>query len=132
MKKLSMLSLLLVLLLGTGCKKEYYTENVPNYTVVTTVQSSEWAYNTTDGTYNARISMPEIDDVVFNNDGIVVAAMFDGVNYEGLPQVYGGYTYTYFYQPGYLTISIQGATGSEGGRPTGGIKFKIVLIPSQQ
>lgn len=132
MKKLSMLSLLFMLLLGAGCKKEYYTENIPNYTVVTTVESSQWTFNSNDGTYNARITMPEISDVVFQNDGVVVAAMFDGANYEGLPQVYGGYTYTYFYQPGYLTISIQGANGGQGGRPTGGIGFKIVLIPSQQ
>lgn len=131
MKKLSILSLLLLIVFAS-CKKEYINQTIPNTTVVHTVNSADWTYSSADGTYNATISMPEINDVVFDNDGVVVAAMFDGVNYEGLPQVYGGYTYTYFYQPGYLTISIQAANGGEGGRPTGNIRFKIVLVPSGQ
>lgn len=132
MKQLSMLSLLFVLFFTTSCKKEYITQTIPNTTVVTTIIPADWQYSSGDGTYNAAIPMPEIDQVVFDNDGVVVSAMFDGINYEGLPQVYDGYTYTYFYKPGYLTISIQAANGGPGGRPTGNIRFKIVLIPSGQ
>ncbi|GGH72060.1 hypothetical protein HNQ91_003360 [Filimonas zeae] len=133
MTKLSMLSLLFVMLFATSCKKEYYTENVPNYTVVTTVTPNQWEYNSGDRTYNAVIQMPEINDVVFENDGVVVSAMFGQNTYDALPQVYEGYSYTYFYQPGYLTISYQSTDPSvTPGRPTGNITFKIVLIPSQQ
>ncbi|WP_127131752.1 hypothetical protein [Pseudoflavitalea rhizosphaerae] len=135
MNKLSIIALLFVLVLGVSCKKEYYTTEVteiPNRTIVYTVPPSAWSFNSSDGTYITAIDMPEIDDVVFENDGVVVAALFDGTNYEVLPQVYGGFSYTYFYKPGGLTISIQGSDGSDGFKPTTGIKFKIVLIPSEQ
>lgn len=133
MTKLSMLSLLFVMLFATSCKKEYYTENIPNYTVVTTITPNTWEYNSGDKTYNAVIAMQEINDVVFENDGVVVSAMFSNNVYDALPQVYNGYSYTYFYQPGFLTISYQSTdAGATPNRPTGNITFKIVLIPSQQ
>jgi hypothetical protein len=136
MNKLSMLALLFILFIATSCKKEYYTtevkEVIPNRTVVYTVQPSAWNFNQSDGTYVTTIGMPEIDNVVFDNDGVVVSAMFDGNIYEALPQVYGGYSYTFYYKKGALTLSIQGANGSQGVRPSNAITFKIVLIPSEQ
>lgn len=130
MKRISVLSALMLLLFATSCKKEYITQAIPNTTVVQTVAPSNWTVNPNDGTYNASIQMPEIDQTVFDNDAVVVAASFGGGSYEGLPQVFDGYSYTYFYQPGSVTISIQGANGSEGGRPSGNITFKITLLPS--
>ncbi len=135
MKKLPLLFLLLGIVLFTtsACKKEYITnETIPNFTVVHTVVVADWTLNQADGTYTAVIKMPEIDNVSFDNDGVVVAAMFDNINYEALPQVYDGFSYTFFYSPGFLTISVQGANGGPGSRPTGPIKFKIVLVPSAQ
>ncbi len=128
-----LLALLSIFLVASSCKKEYITnENIPNFTVVHTVAIADWKLNQQDGTYTAVINMPEIDNVSFTNDGVVVAAMFDGTNYEALPQVYDNLSYTFFYSPGFLTLSIQGANGGQGARPTGPVKFKIVLIPSEQ
>jgi hypothetical protein len=135
MNKLSILAFIFILFIASSCKKEYYTTEVneiPNRTIVYTVPASAWNFNQSDGTYITVIDMPEIDNVVFDNDGVVVAALFDGTNYEVLPQVYGGYSYTYYYKPGSLTVSVQGSDGSQGVKPTNGIKFKIVLIPSEQ
>lgn len=135
MNKLPLLALLSTLVFASSCKKEYYTTEVneiPNQTIVYTVQPSGWSFNQADGTFITHINMPEIDNVVFDNDGVVVAAMFGDTDYEVLPQVYNGYSYTFYYRPGRLTISIQGSDGSQGVRPTNGIKFKIVLIPSKQ
>ncbi len=134
MKKWPLLLLLAsIFLVSSSCKKEYITnETIPNFTVVHTVAVADWTLRQSDGTYNAVINMPEIDNVTFDNDGVIVAAMFDGTNYEALPQVYDGFSYTYFYSPGFLTVSVQGATGGAGSRPTGPIKFKIVLVPSEQ
>lgn len=132
MKKLTILPLLFLFVLASSCKKEYITQEtvIQNTTVLATIQPNQWAYSSTDGTYNATINMPEIDQTVNDNDGVVVAAKFDGVNYEGLPQVYGGYSYTYYYQPGYLSISVQNADGTAGAAPTEAVDIKIVLVPS--
>lgn len=134
MKYLSILALVFTLFFASSCTKEYNTieEVIPNRTIVYTVPVSGWSFNASDGTYITNINMPEIDNVVFENDGVVVAAMFDSNTYEVLPQVYGGYSYTYYYKPGLLTVSIQGANGSQGVRPNNPITFKIVLIPSEQ
>lgn len=134
MKKWPLLLLLAsIFLVASSCKKEYITnETIPNFTVVHTVAVADWTYRQADGTYTAVINMPEIDNVSFDNDGVVVAAMFDGTNYEALPQVYDGFSYTFFYSPGFLTLSVQKADGTAATRPTGPIKFKIVLIPSEQ
>lgn len=135
MKKLPLLLLLLsVFFVASSCTKQYNTteEVIPNFTVVHTVAVGDWKFTAADGTYTAIINMPEIDNVSFDNDGVVVAAMFDNVNYEALPQVYDGLSYTFFYSPGFLTISVQGANGGQGSKPTGPVRFKIVLIPSAQ
>ncbi|WP_298709863.1 hypothetical protein [uncultured Chitinophaga sp.] len=133
MKRFPILLLLLGVVMTSACTKEYNTtEVIPNFTVVHTVAVADWTYTQADGTYNAIINMPEIDNVSFENDGVIVAAMFDRTNYEALPQVYDGYSYTFFYQPGYVSLSVQGANGGQGARPTGPVTFKIVLVPSAQ
>lgn len=131
MKKISVFAVLLMLF-ATACKKEYVTQEVRNTTVVYTLKASDWTLDNSDGTYNASIGMPEIDQTVFENDGVVASAMFNEGLYDALPQVYGGVTYLYYYQPGAVTISIQGANGSAVTKPTRDITFKIVLVPSMQ
>lgn len=133
MKKQLILPLLAVLVfMMSGCKKEYITQTIQNTTVLTTVKPSDWSFQSSDGTYTVGINMPEITDVVNDNDGVLVDCMFDGINYEPLPQVYNGYSYTYFYRTGVLYLSVQGADGSNGVRPTANVGVKIVLIPSGQ
>jgi len=131
MKALLFLPLLVMSLWITGCTKKYEYVT-PNQTIQTTVQPGDWQLLTNSKTYSVSISMPEISDQVNQNYGVLVYVSADGNTFEAIPEVYGGYTYSYTHTPGSITIETQLADGSAAGSaPPDPIVVKIVLVESE-
>src|SRR4051812_23458813 len=86
--------LLLSLLTLGACKKTVYNTVNQVFSATYTINTSDWA--TTDGghSYGVSLTVPEVDDVVVSNGGVVVYLSFDkGVTYEALPEVFTNVAY---------------------------------------
>ncbi|BAV04299.1 hypothetical protein SAMN05421788_11030 [Filimonas lacunae] len=136
MKKLFILPLLALLVFFSSCKKEYITQVTPSKTIYQDIKITDWVYDATDKTYYTKnIDLTnDINTVEYADGAISVAVDFNGAthNYEALPQVYNGYSYTYFYYNGILKLGVGDAYNqSIPGLPfSGTITAKITLIPA--
>jgi hypothetical protein len=132
---------LLLLLISTAtlglasCKKDTVVQETPNRTIILTIQPSQWKPTTDNSTYNAEISIPEIDQLNVDIEGILVYSDHP-VNidsYIQLPYTFGGTSYSYEQFKGGLSFDIQRANFATENpkKPTVPIRFKVVLIPSR-
>lgn len=132
MKKLAIV-LLGILVLGTSsCRKvteEYYT--IPNKTIYDVVQENEWITNDGGVTYSFSIPLAEINQNVYDLDGILVYGTFVDGEDEPIPNVFEGISYTYAVRVGAIIIKVQSTDLGEINRP-GALPVKIVLIPSER
>jgi hypothetical protein len=119
-------------LLFSSCKKETIVQEVvvPNRTITTTIPANAWKKDDAKNTYYVTISMPEIDDRVYQTNGVLVYFSFDGKIYEAIPDVLDGSTLEVTHSVGSISIDIQGADGSLVNPPTETIYVKIVLVES--
>ncbi|HEU4554860.1 MAG TPA: hypothetical protein VFS25_18570 [Chitinophaga sp.] len=130
MKALLFLPLLVMSVWITGCTKKYEYVT-PNQTIQTTIQKADWQL-TDVPSYAVTLSMPEITDQVNQDFGVSVYISADGETFEAIPEVYGGYSYSYTYTTGSLTIEAQDVSGSSAGAaPDKPIIVKIVLVESE-
>lgn len=128
------LLLLLVTTIGlSSCKKEIIDSGQRNRTIIVDIPGANW--KTTDGgrNYFTNINVPE-NDAQFNQSGHIVLAMaFENPNqYEGLPQVYLGISYTFTSQPGSVTIYQNAVDNHVLTQPVGVSTAKITLIDSDR
>jgi hypothetical protein len=131
MKALLFLPLLVMSIWITGCTKKYEYVT-PNQTIQTTVQPSDWKLLTDGPSYAVTLSMPEINDQVNQDFGVLVYVSADGDTFEAIPEVYGGYSYSFTHTPGSLTIETQAVSGTSAGTaPPDPIVVKIVLVESE-
>ncbi|SFD03069.1 hypothetical protein SAMN05518672_101123 [Chitinophaga sp. CF118] len=133
MKSFLFLPLLVLGVLFSSCRKEEIIQQVvvPNRTITTTVNPSDWKLDTDKNTYYVTISMPEIDGRVYNTNGVLVYISFDGIVYEAIPDVLFGSTFEVTHSIGSISIDSQNADGSlPANHPTAAITVKIVLVDS--
>ena len=127
MKKLFLLMLPLFLLISACQKTEYVT---PNQTILTSIPANAWVSSNNNRQYSATISMPEIDNYIDERGGVLVYIAFGDAPYEQIPEVYDGFSYSYSYTPGELTIDMQSSDGVSQIPSPGAIYVKIGLIES--
>jgi hypothetical protein len=131
MKSFLLLPLLLMGVLFSSCKKETIVQEVvPNRTITTTIPASAWKLDAAKNTYYVTIDMPEIDDRVYQTNGILVYFSFDGKIYESIPDVLQGVTMEVTHSVGSISIDTQAADGGLADPPGEDIFVKIVLIES--
>lgn len=131
MKALLFLPLLVMSVWITGCTKKYEYVT-PNQTIQTDIAPGDWKLINNGKSYAVTISMPEITDRVNQEFGIVVSVSGDGGTFEAIPEVYGGYSYSYTHTVGSLTIETQAVSGNTAGTPPSSpITVKIVLVESE-
>ncbi len=129
MKKWLYSLLALVLLTAASCTKTT-NEIVPNTTIIVDVQSNQWKFDSSTGTYYISITTPEINTSNNQSHGILVAMSRDKTLYEALPEVYNNTSFTYIYQPGTVLIEAQGVNGAAIQLPTSALRFKVTIIPA--
>jgi hypothetical protein len=131
MKSLLLLPMLLLAVLFSGCKKEEVV--VPNRTIFINVPAANWQRDNDNKLFFVDLDVPEINDVVADRDGIIVAiAEPNGNVYEALPDVFHGFSISYTYQPGNVQLISQFADGTMPNNPPGDLDVKITIVESQQ
>jgi hypothetical protein len=138
MKTLLWASCLFAAVAVTSCtKKNYYT--TPSKTIIAQADSTDWKVDNTGDAWAISVSMPEIDDAVNQNDNVSVAISYNfntpnasDIQFEAIPELYNGYSYSYVYGVGYINIYAQSPTGTVPAATPGNVWVKIVLTPSAQ
>jgi hypothetical protein len=132
-KLLSILCCAMVLLSVSSCTKQYVNAN-QNQTVYYNLPSTGWTAYTDPGgvkSYQAPITVPQLDAASSNYNGVIVSISYDGGNtYEQLPEVYGNLSYSYTYNAHNITLYAQTPDGTTAVQPTDAMKVKIVLVYS--
>ncbi|TZF84947.1 hypothetical protein FW774_08240 [Pedobacter sp. BS3] len=127
MKKLFLIILPLFLLVSACQKTEYVT---PNQTILTSIPATGWVSSNGGRRYSATIDMPEIDNYIDERGGVLVYLAFGDGPYEQIPEVYDGFSYSYSYFPGQLTVDVQSSDGNTPISAPGTAYVKILLIES--
>lgn len=119
MKKLTILMLCIATLGLASCKKDTIIENTPNRTIIFDSNPNSWVLQ--NGKYYLDLSIDEVDDINFYDEGILVyTATPNYANYYQLP--YGNMDYE---------AHIGGISISRTTLPTTPIRIKVVLISAE-
>ncbi|TDW97226.1 hypothetical protein [Dinghuibacter silviterrae] len=138
MKTLLWVSCLTVAAAATSCtKKNYYT--TPSTTIIAQADSTSWKVDQSGDAWTISISMPEITNSVNLTDNVSVAISYNyntssssDIQFEAIPELYNGYSYSYVYGVGYLSIYAQSPSGTVPAATPGAVWVKVVLTPSNQ
>ncbi|WP_432712774.1 hypothetical protein, partial [Pedobacter sp.] len=133
--KRSFLLLLCIATIGLmSCKKETIVDSgLPNETIETVINSNQWTSSAGGTRLSTTISMPELDEATFTNDGLMVYIYPDnGINeYRQLPFVFNGQSYSYTAREGSITVDIQTSTGNgTPARPQVPVGLRVVIVTS--
>jgi len=125
-----------VILIGSGCTKNYPTVNQV-FSAIYTVQPDQWTKGVDpDGTvyFSTSLSVPELTQAIDLNGGVVTYLSFDpststDPTYEAMPEVFNGIAYGSIHKTGSVTIDLRGADGSDlTSAITQAILIKVVLM----
>jgi hypothetical protein len=122
-------ALLFSIILFGACKKTEIQQVNQIFSAVYSVQGSSWA--TTDGglSYSTSLTVPELDNVIQAQGGVVVYLSFDnGTDYEAIPEVFDGIAYGAIHATGSVTLDLHAVSGSTLTPPTGTILAKVLLL----
>jgi hypothetical protein len=117
--KIALLAVFAILTFS-GCTKNYtYPQVNQVFSAVYTVQPSQWAQGTDNGTtfYYTSLAIPELTQSIDLNGGVVVYLSFDSPTatdptYEAVPEVFNGVAYGAIHTTGSVTVDLRGADGS--------------------
>lgn len=136
MKRILTLALLFsIVLLASSCRKEVTEVIQPNQTVFREVRVSDWTRSTDPDngakTWSVTLDVPQLDNYLHNNGGVLVYASIDDGVYEQIPQVYNGIAYSMSYVPGAIQLDAQLSDYvNDDFKQPGDMSIKIVLIDS--
>src|SRR5690554_2180031 len=125
-----------IALLGTvalsSCQKTEVIENNHYHNARSLwfdVGSNQWTSDASEELWSYSRSIPEIDELIFENGTVLVDISFGDGIFEPLTTVYNGLAYRYDYEVGNLWIDVTWADGQGGpvGRP-GDITLKVILL----
>lgn len=133
----TVIAALFVSLIGLGSCTKHVTQVVDQgFSVVYTIHAGDWkpdTYAPGPGNQEAVVlTVPEIDDKVVADGGVMVYLSFDGgLNYDALPVVENGVTYNTLHAKSTLYIgfsSVDGTTIPPDHLPDGDILAKVVIL----
>jgi hypothetical protein len=137
--KIALLSAFTILTF-TGCTKTTVNQVNQVFSAVYTVAANQWAAgHDPNGTlfYYTTLSVPELDQTIDLNGGVVVYLSFDDPSsanptYEEMPEVINGVAYGAIHTTGSVTIDLRAADGSDAPGPiTGPTLIKVVLMDAK-
>ena len=130
MKRLFLLSALFTFILSS-CKKEVTeVKNVDQaFSAVYDIDPADWTTDNGGKSYTAQLDIPELDDIIYQDGGVLVFLSFAGTTYyEALPQVFDGIAYGAIHSNGYVGIDMSDVAGGLIDPPAQKISAKIILI----
>jgi hypothetical protein len=121
---------LTVLTLGS-CKKEVTQVVDQAFSATYEIKPADWIRDTSNlNYYVANLNVPEVDNVVVGNGGVLVYLSFDnGVSFDALPEEVLGITYNAFHSKSTVTIGYRSVDGSVPQLPGGDyVLAKVVIL----
>ena len=115
----------------SSCTKEYITNYLPGVSYVYPIKSNQWT-QTEPRVYRFIQSMPDLDDVYFEDGHVSVAISYDNneTTYELLPATIGNYIFTANYSVGQVRIFAE-YRGAGTPTPPANMLTKIVLTDAE-
>ncbi|MDH7462832.1 hypothetical protein QEG73_16175 [Chitinophagaceae bacterium 26-R-25] len=129
--KLSIIALSLFSLFAfSACKKEVTeVQQVKQaYSILFNLQPNAWQMSSDNKTATIDIPVPELDQYMYTNGGVLAYIAFDGTNYDALPETYDAFSYIVTHNVGHVYISISELSGNTFTPPNAILKAKVVLI----
>ncbi|NLR66208.1 hypothetical protein HGH92_18020 [Chitinophaga varians] len=131
---LYLLPLLMIAAVFSSCTKTTNEVVIPNKTIFFTMTPDQWTLDN-NGVYFIQFNnLPELDQNANQNDGVVVsiARQQNGGYelYELLPEVFNNESYNVIHTTGKLVVELRGPNNTVAQKPNVTMKFKIVIIPS--
>lgn len=139
LKKLLLLPLMALLLLPTGCRKEYITYGSQVRSHTYTVKANQWMQPAGENYYVSRWENADITREVMEN-GAVEAYVFNNDTWHGMPYVYPYYSaeyditvaenYRFEYSEGHVYFILEDLDGAlpEGIEYLPDVQFKVSVI----
>jgi len=120
---------LLILCFGS-CKKEVTQVVNQVFSVTYTIQTNDWVLDNSGlNYYKVDLSVPEVDNVVLRDGGVLVYLSFDnGASFDALPEDVGGYTYNAFHSSTTVTVGYRADSGNPAALPSGTVLAKVVIL----
>jgi hypothetical protein len=125
MKKILTLLMVCVVFAASSCKKETV---VAAGAITTFKTATNWATSDNGITYTADVVVPELDSYYQNSGAVLVYNDLGNGEFEQLPDVYGGITYSVTYSVGHVFIDAQNADGASTTPIPPNLNLKIVLV----
>lgn len=122
-------TLLCSMVLFSSCTKTVTNKVDQAFSAIYTLNSSGWGTTDNGLSYSTSLSIPELDDIIQTNGGVLVYLSFDnGANYEAIPEVFDGISYGAVHSTGQVIIDLHAVDGSTINAPGAAILAKVVLI----
>jgi hypothetical protein len=133
MIRITTTSFLMLSLLTLGaCKKTVYNTVDQVFSATYTLKTTDWATTDNSHSYSVSLTVPEVDDKVVADGGVVVYLSFDdGVTFEALPEVFNGVAYGALHSKGFVTIDLTDAvdpTNNTVTAPGKALLAKVVIL----
>jgi hypothetical protein len=133
MLRITTTSFLLLSLLTMGaCKKTVYNTVNQVLSATYSIKSTDWSTTDNSHSYVVNLTVPEVDDKVVADGGVVVYLSFDnGTTFESLPEVFDGVAYGTYHQNGAVSIDLSSAvdpTNNTVSAPTTTLLAKVVIL----
>jgi hypothetical protein len=126
---------LIVSLFAAGSCTKHVTQVVDQgFSAVYTVHPSDWTTDTYTGSsplnqYAVVLSVPEIDDQIVANGGVMTYISFDGgATYDELPAEELGVSYNTLHWNSSLYIGFHTLNGTPPTLPNGDVTVKVVIL----
>jgi len=136
MSKITTMSLLVMTLFAMGaCKKTVYNTTNQVFSATYKIEPADWKADTRNPKVNyfvANLPVPEVDDIVVGDGGVVVYLSFDGgTTFDALPEEVLGITYNAYHSKGIVTIGYGSLDVSQPPLPANEILAKVVILDGQ-
>lgn len=132
----TLLLLATVGLTTSSCTKTVTQQVNQVYSITYTVKPGDWVDHASTGPNDPNYSsvtlnVPEVDNIVVANGGVVVYLSFDGgTSFKAIPNVFDGYTYTSSHSNGQVFIQLKDEFSPYPlpQLPTGNVLAKVIIL----
>ena len=139
MKNFTLLLLCIATLGLASCEKQtIIDQTTPNKTFIRDIAPSQWKLSADGLTYSASLNIADIDPFHIQNEATLVYISYtptqnSATSYIQLPFVYNTDAYSFEVYNGGLSVDIQSSDYQDRApiKPTGTIRVKVVLVPSE-
>ena len=116
----------------TNCTKTVTQTVNQAFSATYTIAPTVWATSDNGVSYSATLQVAALDDIILRDGGVIVYLSFDnGINFEAIPEVFGGIAYGSVHSLGQVIIDLHATAGGTITAPSSQILAKVVLLDAK-